>query len=277
MASFKCSLLFAVTTSPEDLVRAAPHSGGWSESHWRTNSSNIVDDFIIPLAQYRALMLPSFASIIGYRVESFTISGNKLLPGGSTSGRFLFPGGAGVTMNIPQDSLQFSANVAGQPNSVRFNARCLPDDQVSRGEYQPTPAFRTAVQNYTDQLRTAVWGTVFVDKSQPTARVNKIVGNVVTLSAPIGAVAGTSYVKLLRVYDDFGRPVKGSFLATAVAGNDVTLQSLSGHDLIIPSGLARVDVLLQGAYAGINPTRAVSRKIGRPFEQYRGRRSTLRV
>jgi hypothetical protein len=275
--AYRVSLLFDVTTAPSDLTAASPHSGGWSESHWTLSVTDLTTNFLPLLAQRRAALLSSLSSIIGFRVENFTISGNKLLPGGTTSGRFLYPGGFGGTLNLPQDALQISIPAQSAPNVSRSNLRGMPDTVVALGEYQPTTGYKTAVASFLQTLNNGGWGFVGRVKSNPSARVNNIAAGVVTLSANVGGVAGTSYLRMNRVYDTLNNPIRGAYLITAIAANVYTLQGFPSQNVTTPSGSARVDALQYFGYSIGVPVRAVSRKIGRPFEQYRGRASRRRA
>lgn len=276
MANFaKGTLLFAVTTDPDDRVTASPHSGGWSESHWG-NVNPIVLPFLQQLAQRRANMLPAECSVIGWRNEIFTLTGNKLFPVGATSGRFQYPGMQTPNMNLPQDSLMVSAVTDAAPNATRFNLRGLPDYVIQKGEYQPSPNFKTQFTNYANELINSRWGFIGRVKTGASARVNSINVGVVTLNGAVGGVVNESYLILNRVYDSNGNPVTGKFLITLIAGNAYTVEGLAGVSVTIPSGTARIDSLAFYQYTEITPNRAVIRKIGRPFEQYRGRASARR-
>jgi len=272
MIAVRTSLLFAVTTDPTDTAAANPHSGGWSESFWGPQIANQLP-YTQTLALHRARLLPGEAQIIGYRIETFDLSGNKLTPSGATSGRFRYPGVPGRDLNLPQDALMMSGQAAGAINNSRFNLRCLPDGMTTGGEYQPTPAYKATLTLYSQVCTNGHWGFIGRVKSGSSARVNSIAGGVVTLNAPVGGVANVSFLRLNRVYDVNGNPVKGSFLITAINGNAYTVAGLGATSVTIPSGSARIDVLALFAFGTVVPSRAVVRKIGRPFEQYRGRAS----
>jgi hypothetical protein len=222
-------------------------------------------------------MLPPQASIVGWRYELFDISGNKLFPQGAQSGRFLFPGGYTASPNLPQDALSFSGAWLTGPNTNKFTARCVPDTVIVAGEYQPTAAFKTAVANYIQTLIGGAWGFVGRDRSLPTARVLSIsAGGIVQLSQNIGGVADSSFLRLLHVTDNNGNPIKGTFSISNINGVNYTLRGLT-QLLSVPNGTARVDVVSYNRYGTINVGRAVVRKIGRPFEGYRGRASKRRA
>jgi hypothetical protein len=273
----RLSLLFSVTTQAANASLAVPHSGGWSESHWANTLSGITQQSIQDLAAARARALSSLASITGYRIQDFTIAGNKLLPNSSSSGRILLPGGSTAGLNMPQDGLSIYMATGGAPNVSRQVLRGMPDDYVVNGEYTPVPGFNQRVLNYIALLVSANWKFVGRDRSVPNARVLAIAGGVVTLAGPVGGLANNSFLRLNRVIDVNGNPVIGTFLITAIAGNLYSVSGLGATSVVRPSGTARIDQIAVFPYSSGRTGRTVVRKIGRPFEQYRGRASKRAV
>lgn len=271
MAVQKVSLLFQFTTAPTNRAAASPHSGGWSESHWSNESSNI-GTFAAELAQARAQFLPGEASIIGYRVQTYTISGNKLSPVNTSSGRFQYRGVLG-SMNLPSDGLGFSGQSSGNPNTARFTARGIPDGEISNGEYQPGGSMSVAVDAYRAKLVAAGWGFIGRVRTGQSARVQSILAGVVTLSQNIGGTENVSFLRLLRVSNGRRDPIKGSFLIKVIADKAYTCQNLGSTTLVEPSGEARIETLAFMPYSVVNVGRAQSRRVGGPFDKYRGRAS----
>jgi hypothetical protein len=166
-----------------------------------------------------------------------------------------------------------AGTATGQPNSSRFTLRGIPDSQMTRGEYQPDSGYKSLVTQFCNQLSNNAWAFLGRDLSKPSQKVMSIAGNVVTLQGAIGAVAMTDYMRFRRVYDDLGKPVTGSFLIQTIVGNAYTLAGFDGATLTAPSGTARVDAIRLCDFGTVAPSRAVVRKIGRPFASYRGRQS----
>lgn len=269
----RVSLLFSVTTQAANAGVAVPHSGGWSESHWVNTPANVTLADIEALAQPRANLLSSLASITGYRIQTFTLVGNKMIPEGSRSGRILIPGGSQAGLNMPQDGLSIFMTAAGAVNVSRQVLRGMPDDYIVNGEYSPNVGYSSRVRTYINALINQAWKFVGRDRSVPNARVLAIANGVVTLAGNVGGVANTSFLRLNRVFDANNRPVKGTFLITAIAGNLYTVSGLGTTSVTVPSGTARIDQLAVFQYGAGTVGRTVVRKIGRPFEQYRGRAS----
>lgn len=263
---------FMVTTRPLVANVASAHSGSWSESHWAGNVVTPDDESVRNIARYRADLLPKEATLIGVTVANYTISKNKLIPGATRSGKFHFPGLSAYTVNVPQDALALRLPITGRINSVRTVLGCAPDEIMESGEYNGNPLFQRAVSLFMTRLRieAAAFGSIVTDLSLPQARILSIAANVITTDLAGVAVVG-DYVKLKRVTTVTGSIVTGTYLVTAVAGAVYTVQGL--NVTVNLKGSMRKDVVVFGTYDFGTVDRACTRKIGSPFERYRGRRS----
>lgn len=271
------TLLFAVTTTAKDPTQAAPHSGGWSESFYvGGNAFNDVSIFK-KWATQRALLLSGLASVIGYRQQLYTLSGNKLLPGGSGGGVFFFPGNYAGDLNAPQDSLQLNFVVTSQPNSIRHRIAAVPDTIISGGEYNGDTTYQGYLSQYFNVVVSLGFGAVTRDLTKPDATVRSITGGVITTNTSTGA-ALNQYIRLRRVKDNLGHPVEGTFLVAAIVNNAdgsvaYTVINPPTQTVSNPNGTARLDVLVFNSFSSGSVGRLVVRKVGRPFAAYRGRRS----
>ena len=269
----KFSALFALTTTPTNLAQAQPHSGGWSESIWDT--ANTPTDVLLSWEQLldaRAALLPINASIIGYRIQQYTISVNKFLPGGTSGAKLLLPGNELYTGDLPQVSLMLSASSNNAQNTRRFTLRGMPDSFMVGGEFQPTAPYLARLTNYRTTLQQGNWYFPGRDLAQPERRVLSIAGNVVNVDNAVGFVQG-GYLRFHRCTADNGNVVEGSYPINLIVGTAITLGGLPATTLTKPSGTCRNDVAILVLINTVTAGRAVVRKIGRPFELYRGRRS----
>lgn len=269
----RISYLFALTTAPDDRETASPHSAGWSESWWRAGVAAAAAPEIAALAQSRAALLSSQASIIGFRLAVYTLAGNKIVPVGTKTGKFQYPGPALYNTDLPQVALEMSGKTGGGPNTSRFTMRGVPDPVMIKGEYQPIPAWKGLVTRFTNRLVADGWNFLGRDLAQPVAQVLTIANGVMTTDGGLGVAQG-DYIRLLRVFDVNKQSIQGSFRVTVVgAGNAYTLAGMDAGVSVLNSGAARKDVVAVFPFSEVSPARAVVRKVGRPFESYRGRRS----
>lgn len=276
MALTRLTNILQLATTPTDLTKASVHVGGWSESFWTLLNPSAYNPLWFVQQQKRANLLPSSAKVVGFRTQVYTISGNKLLPGGATSGRQNLPGSLGSSADLPQVALMLNCSAQGAPNQSRMILRGMPDPIMIGGEYQPFPAFSGLVTQFVNSMIGFNFGFIGRDLSQASVRVLKIAANIITVEAiPATGLAVGDFVRLHRVFDVNGLPVKGAFVVTAIAGLNINVQGLNAT-VNDPSGTLRRDLLTFLPYQSISPIRAVVKKVGRPFEQYRGRRSKTR-
>jgi len=276
--AFRYSMIFQMTTTPEDRSAASAHTGSWSESFWRKTVAPTIDGDFNALMNARAPMLPKQASIVGFRIAKFTITGNQVFPGGSSTGRVQKPGVPTRQTDVPQMALEFSGT-APDGNSNHFTARCVPDDQVSFGEYQPTAAYKNAVTRYTQEVAGGGWCLLGRDLTRPSFRVLSIAANVVTLAGNSGATPGVDFIRFNRVKSTAGKPITGAYRVVAkeidpvTAGDILTVVGLPAGTTAGVSGSARLDFAILGDFDEVRVSRIVVRKIGAPFEKYRGKSS----
>jgi hypothetical protein len=272
----KLTNIFQYTSQPKNASQAIPHTGGWSESVWTTLNPSGYNGLWTTMAQRRACLMCSAAAIVGYRVSLYTISGNKLLPKGTSSGTWLLPGIA-AQADLPQAAFDIIGANSGVPNTSRLTLRGVPDDALSGGEIDFPSGYKAFVTSYQNSLLGNNFGFIGRDLSQPAARIKSYLNNVLTLDGPIGGVAGASWLRFHRCYDVTGEPVKGTYLIDTIAGNVYTLHAGPTQVVSAPSGTARIDLITYIPYTSFTTGRASVKKVGRPSQGYRGRRSKSRV
>lgn len=273
----RLTILMQQTTKPGDPTRARAHIAGWSESHWTSGALVSGARVIINLLNARASLLNGQASIVGYRIGTYSISGNKLIPQGSSTAGYSQTGDPSYVCDVPGMSMLMSARTGAGPNAGRFAVRGIPDSLVVGGEYMPDDYYPGALSRFGVRLINDPWGFVGRDLSAASQPVDSIsAGKVYVPNAAALGVARGDVVRFFRAKDDFGNPIQGAFRITAT---DFTLNSLTLAGLdptiltTIPSGLIRVDKIAFFPYNSIFVQRIVTRKVGAPFEKYRGRRS----
>lgn len=273
----KIETLFQFATDPKNPSAASSHAGGWSEGYWFPGIATAPGLTIQPIAQARARIAPLEVSIIGWRATIYDVNGNVMIPRGTSAGRFLYPGNSGFTIDAPQVCVDISGTAQGGPNSNRSSIRGLPDEICARGEYQPTDAYTVLMNAYFAAVKATAAGIVGRVLTGTNARVQSYAAGSVLLSAAIGGVAGTDFLRFKRCYDQNGNPVKGSFLINTIVGNTYTIVNGPAQIVKVPSGTARIDAIGYLKYATLQVDRLFVKKVGRGFQQYRGRRSKSRV
>lgn len=273
---FRYSIVLQLTTQPADATVATSHIGGWSEAHWRNDNIDPQIGSFKRLMTKRASLLPTNAAIVGYRVASFTIRGNKLYPGPTSAGRTFLPG-IYVGGDIPQMALSLAAT-CNAANSSRFNIAALPDDFVKGGEYAPDDSFVRNLQTFNRELINGDWGFIGRDLTQPSIRVLGIAAGVVTTDGSSVLFPGVDWIRFHRVNDVNGNAITGAFAIKSSPGaNQYLLAGFNANIVAEPNGSVRRDLIQQYTYTTVTPGRVKVRKIGRPLEQYRGRRSKRKV
>lgn len=278
MPVYKFTSVMQLTTAPTNLTRAIPHTGGWTESVWASTNAPAQIAAWLQLQLARRNILPKQATIVGYRVQGYNIAGNRLIPLGTSAVAQNLPGNASFDTDLPQVSVDIKIANAAVSNSARYVLRGMPDSVMVFGEYQPNAAMATRMTQFMNQLTNGFWVIVGRDRTQPTQRVVKILGDQLTLDGVLVGAAENTFIRLLRVYSDSGFPIKGVFrVAAPPVGAVYTLSPSPGLNLGHASGLARIDAIAVSAISQAEVSRARVRKIGRPSQGYRGRRSKTRV
>jgi hypothetical protein len=274
--SFRYDMLFQLTTQPAQASKAISHTAGWSESHWRQNLLDASDQTLTRMLNARAAMLPKQASMVGLRIGQFTIAGNRVLPGQTSIRKFLKPGQALYSCDVPQMALELGASTSGV-NSSKFSVRGVPDNQVVQGEYAPTDAWGDRLQEYMNTLEANGWqmiGRVLTNATQKIESIS-VTGNCVTYDVP--AFGNGAQIRILRCKDLDGFPISGVFQVSDLVGRAFNLSNWPAGVAVKNSGSVRVDAVDNFTIIAVEPSRIVVRKVGRPFEQYRGKRSKKRV
>jgi hypothetical protein len=276
MLVYRYSMILDLTTVPVDPTVASAHIGGWSESHWRTDLIDPQVGAFKTLMDKRAACLPKNAAIVGYRVAAFDVRGNKLYPGATSAGRVRFPG-IYDNGDIPQMALSLSGS-SGTANSSRFNIAAIPDTFVTGGEYNPDSSMVRNVRNFGKSLVDNAWGFLGRDLTQPSQKLLGIAAGVVITDGTQVLFPGTDSLRFNKVRDVNGKPVSGAFFIDASpSANHYHLVGLDNQIVAGPNGSVRRDLIIFAGYTSVTPGRIKVRKIGRPSEQYRGRRSKRRA
>lgn len=287
MPTYKLSTLFSLTTAISNPGNPLHRSAGWSETIYGNFAS--VQALLAEAARQgpaqgnfgsaftpgglwlsRASLLPKGGVIIGYRIQQVDV------PGPSQTGALSYAGDFAQETDQPQNALLIRSPGIGVNNIRRFTLRCIPDNQMSEGEYQPQSNYAGLMANYISQLGN--WA--FRAKVFPAAKVkiiNITAAGVATLEA-VPTFVPNQMIKVTKSRDSGGNLRSGRYIISTV-GPATTVTLIAWQWGATTGGTMSGDAVIQ--YPAIDPvntqiSRAVVRKVGRPFVGYRGRRSKRR-
>ncbi len=243
------------------------HGYGFTESYWSDYiASTTRSNFLGSVGRLRAALLPSNCSLL----EAVLYDGGS---GTGVSVPCQFPGGNYTTDQVNIALLCTSQNTTAAHQS-RFWIHNLPDIMVQGGEYTPTAAYAQAVQAYFTELGFYKYRGQ-IPANQRT--IFKVAANgLVTTTTPHPFAVG-QMIHVNRVYLGNGRK-KGGIFTVSDVGPLNTNFTIAGWTFGDGKGgtvfTATYDTLrLQNCVA----VRAGTRKVGRPFGEYRGRKSAKKT
>lgn len=275
---FHYSMIFQMSTAPQAGSGARVHTGSWSEGHWRTTLVPANTGVFRDLMQARARMLPKQASIVGYRIAEYEFVLNKMLPKGASAGGGVWPGSQQFECDVPQMALEMSATTTAA-NSTRFACKCIPDEFIVGGEYSPSTDYLIKVSTFRGELANNGWCMVGRDFTQPAYQIVSIsAAGLMTLKPGAAITAELDTVRFRGVVDTLGNPISGAYeLGTSPATNQWNLLGWPQGTVVGNKGTVRRDIISTFQLTSVEPTRVVVRKIGAPFEKYRGKSSRRRA
>jgi hypothetical protein len=274
MNVWKASLLIDYFSDPQNFADATAHQGGWSETFWWGGAAapNLVGSTLVST---RATLLAKTCRIVAARVQQYDLTNSIFTPQGSISQLIQRQGNAAYAADLPQVALGLVATSAQGANSRRFTLRGIPDEMMQNGEYQPTPAYKGQLTAFINAVIGDAWSFPGLGLDQPAARISSTAAGKVTVDDATPFAVG-NYVTFLKCRDVNGKPVSGRFRVTAKDVNTLTLDGLD--PAIVTKNVGRLRRYAAGLLTinAIGIGRARVKKIGRPFDQYRGRASKKR-
>lgn len=253
------------------LATADPTSirvAGWSES-WYDDTiivDNLLRDFN-RLCSKRAALLPNTGVIVAQRFQQVDPVG----PARLQLSRF-----PGTQSECDYPSLALLCRVAGSGvrNSRPMYLRGIPDEMITRGEFSPTFNYGAAVQRFFTELE----GYRFRAQSLSAVEVPVLTildtGEVHTAAPGLAGVAAGSRVQVSRCQKADKTTVSGRFFVASRASDTIfTLANWTAGE--VTGGSVRIyETIFPLVPAdGVTSGRIVTRKVGRPFGQFRGRQS----
>lgn len=276
MPAFKVSVLFQLSTNTSNPNLQPKHIGGWSEQwYWPNNNLSQVLEALRGgwgdgLLQTRAALLPNGAAIIGFRIQ-------EVMPRGvSQSFGETYPGTAGIAQDIPQMALLQRTPGLNAINVRRSTLRGIPDARVVEGEYTPSVAYEQALGAW--RLILSDWRFRGRDLSQPNIEIVSITAAGLVRTAVVHGYVVGDFVRISKTIDSNGISHSGRFLVSAIGPLTSEFTASAWTAGATTGGTVRKDgvVLIQPDVNNITFPRILTRRVGRPFGQYRGRASRRR-
>lgn len=274
----KFTMLFNYASNTSVPSATPKRTAGWSESWYHdTNDIGFALDLARngnftfgPLLPTRASNLAAGCSIVGQRVQVINPRGP------SQTFAFGYPGSAADPQDIPQVALLTKVPSIGSPN-VRLNVlRGLRDGVVVEGEFKPSTADLVSLANYFDAL--GAWRFRGRDLTLPAYPIVFITsGGGVQLTVPHALAAG-DMIRVMHTMQSGGSQFGGVFKVEAVGPSSSQLSIMNWTGGATTGGTIRKEAIGYPLVDSNNVSisRIITRRVGRPFVGYRGRRSARR-
>ena len=264
----KCTMLLQLNTTPADLGVASGRIAGWSESWYYDGTVAAAKTNFELLCRHRAGGLPTSAAVIGQRYQT--------IGGGSVTHNVRSPGNSGVTNDAPQMGVLCKMPGSGVANIRRMTFRGIPDAWITGGELNGAAGFNAWFNLMARRIAGDGWRFRGRDLARPTARIASIAARVLTLTDALAFGVG-DYLQLRDVRTTTGRSVSGLYQVEATTGaTNATLRGFPATSTVELNGFASLNVIIYPTFAAageMQVVRSVVKKVGRPFDQYRGRSS----
>jgi hypothetical protein len=255
------------------------HLGGWTESvYWGTDDIKALTQALFTGANGALGLLPSRAQLLAFGAS---VIGVRLYQGGAGKGQSLaasYPGLAIADEDIPQMAILVKCGSTTAAVTRRFTVRAIPDQQVRLGEFQPNQIFTNSVTAFFTALGNFAFRAIDPVASKRVALFSIDLTGLVTLkdNIPIPFLA-QDVVTISKAITTTGTFFGGQFVIKQTGpGNTMQLNGWTGGNCTGGVAIKRAYNIYPISPSSCAVTRAVVRKVGRPFEQYRGRRSKRR-
>ncbi len=271
---------------------AVDRQAGFSDSWYQVpGDSFLLQPSDIDLINKRSALLPRTSTVVGARISDVDIYGKTT--GKTRLYRMSIAGGQNLECDDPRVSLIYEADAAGFPNEFSLFIQNVPDIRVVKGTFNPATTWTTPLNAYLASVQTGNYGFVGYNLTYPKIGVKSIktVAGVTTVTCE-NAVAALDgfYVRFLRTtaWSKY-KPAPNGYPVLAVTGTTTftignwTRKDVDGNVVALPDSAGGI-VTKWGKqfyvpsftdYTKGNPC-AGTRKVGRPFFQYRGRASAHR-
>jgi len=273
MPHVKATMLFSLTTAPDNGLDNA-RTGGWSESWYFSGTiAETVTAFTSgagALCPLRAALLPATASIMGQRYQTV----DPLPVGAAISRARDFPGRPVLVTDVPQMALLISCVGVAVPNVKHFVMRGVPDENVVGGEFKPVVSYANALELFLAKLGTFKFKGM--DSTVPKIAVSEVntAAGTCTTKVPHNFVVGdrVRFTGLQNSQTVKSFSEERTVISIPTVNTFVFASQLIGFTYTIGFVRKKTTIYIPVDPANSEVQRATVRKVGRPFDQYVGRR-----
>lgn len=256
-----------LTTNFGNLNATLSRTAGWTESFYDTGTTIDVfrEEFELLCAK-RAALLATGGRIVGQTYVGIDP------PGPGATAATAFNGPAGRPADSPNVALVCRATAVGLRNTRTLKLAGIPDQFVTLGEFNPTPAYETQLQAFFGQLVDRHWDFRGKDFDQPAIPIFAISNaGLVTTMENTALVVG-DFVEILRTQAAVPSELVRLYQVSAVTNaTKFTLADWTAG--AAKGGRVRKRAYVYPTYAAVKFRRLGTRKVGRPFTGFVGRQS----
>lgn len=256
----KCTALWQQTSGDGRVA-------GWSETWYTAGTFGAAAIAFINTIAARAALLSAAAKCIGLRVQ---------VPGGQTYAQTLsVPGSAGSLQDVPMMAVNLKVYSPTNPNTKIFQLRGVPDATVVLGAYAPSANFTANLSAYIKNVSDNNMCWQAINRTTPQVNIVSIAADGTFVFAGAVTYAQGDYIQVMRARNVNGVRVSGKFyVATKVdAQNGKFANWVSGQ--VLGNGKVRPVSIIYPLVSNAPPVvlGITTRKVGRPFGLYHGRRT----
>jgi hypothetical protein len=274
MPTFKTTFILDQTTSPQEGRAQSTRDGGWTDNLYFSGTLSECELRCRRYALERANLLSSTGFVNGVRIVNVDAPGiAKAIP-------YSFPGPKDAVCDVPQMAFRLSLQCANGTRRQLVLAG-VPDELVLGGAASFNPA---STRNFTilNTILSGGFGKLGVVRSNPLVNVLSIsTGGLVTTLSNHGLNANDT-VRFFRTKDVYGVPVQGKWKVNGTPPSTTTFNLAEWNaNPINPYGTVNGGKVRKLAFEfvgfeDLTFAGVTIRKVGRPFDQYRGRASRRR-
>jgi len=240
--------------------RVAGFSETWYYEGTAADTNRAADNF----AKRRSGFLTRTAAVIGWRIQ--------VIGGSAQVVKTRYPGVLATGADIPQMAVSCKCKGSGVPNVKRFQVRGVPDSNVVNGDFEPTQAFQAAFDAWAGTL--GLWRFRAKDLAAPRVRIVSIAADgTFALAGAITFNVGST-IDILRCKNNAGVNVSGSYYVSVKTDGQNGKFLNWGGSVVALKGEARAQTITYPLVDNqtVVLEKVTTRKVGRPFDLYAGRR-----